>query len=134
MKIRCMYIENEIIVELLRKLGLPSDVKIFTGRENWLCTDNSERELKPTWRGEKIYYLFMSAENLHKYFDHHTYHLDLKKVVEKFGDKNTKIFILSGFEECNSFVRRYYRDLSFEFIDHDHWDKMADDIMKILNR
>jgi hypothetical protein len=134
MKKRSMFIENLLIIKRLGNLTIPPDIKIFTGREFWLCVNNSEEELKPMCNGEKIDFLFISAENLAKYAFHPHYQFNLEKVIEKFGDENTKIFILSCCEECNNFVKNSYKNLSMELVAHNHWNEMANDIAKILNR
>jgi len=89
-------------------------LKIFSGREWWLLVSDDEIEPSPT-EGEKMDYIFMTVEKLKKYYSHPVYQLDLKKVLNKYGNDNTKVILFSCCSICKDFVQDMYKDISIDF-------------------
>lgn len=90
-------------------------INIFKGREWFLLS--SDDELKPKLKeGEKMDYIFITAESFKKYLFHSVYHLNLKKVLEKYGNKNTKVIIFSCCNDCDGFVKNRYGNIITDFL------------------
>lgn len=93
-------------------------IKIFHGREWFFSVSDDEIQPAPQ-ESEKMDYIFMTAESLKKYSYHPVYNLDLRKVLEKYGTKDTKVIVFSCCCDCTDFVTDHYRDIVTNFLGRD---------------
>jgi len=125
-----VYMGNLLIAEFLRDTFTQTDtlfgkpkVKIFSGRE-WFMTKNPEDELGREYQGEKMDYIFVSAEHTAKYRTHPGYKTDLAVIKEKIGKEDAKVVVLEcrACSECNEETRYAFEDVITEFFKYYHYE------------